>query len=178
MSGKGEGNMVTGDSNQYVTFCLGDEEYGVDILNVQEIIGLTSFTRVPYLPDFIKGVINLRGIVVPVIDLRLRFNLEKVEYNDRTCIVIIKVGERVIGAIVDAVTEVLEIQEDMIDPSPSFGGGVSTEFIEGMGKLDKRLVVLLNVEKLLSDVEMKELEKLPEEGSSAGEEKADTTAAA
>ncbi len=153
---------ITGDGNQYVTFSLGDEEYGVDILKVQEIIGLTAITRVPYLPDFIKGVINLRGIVVPVVDLRLRFGLEMVDYNDRTCVIIVKLGERITGMIVDAVSEVISIPKEMIDPPPSFGTRIRTDFIEGMGKVDKRLLILLNVERLLTEVELKAIEEIPE----------------
>jgi purine-binding chemotaxis protein CheW len=149
--------MVGGEGSQYVTFCLGDEEYGVDILKVQEIIGISPVTRVPYLPDFIKGVINLRGIVVPIVDLRLRFRLPKAEYTDRTCVVIVKVGERVVGMIVDSVREVMEIAEEMVDAAPSFGHGVRTDFIEGMGKVDDRLVLLLNIEKLFTEGEMVEI---------------------
>jgi purine-binding chemotaxis protein CheW len=169
MEGNVAENLLVEESNQYVTFRLDEEEYGVDILNVQEIIGITNFTRVPYLPGFIKGVINLRGIVVPVIDLRIRFNLEAIDYNERTCIVIVKVLERVVGMVVDEVTEVVEIDEEMIDETPSFGEGVSTEFIDGLGKIDERLVVILKVDNLLSEVEMKELEKLPREEASSKE---------
>ncbi|VAV83379.1 Positive regulator of CheA protein activity (CheW) [hydrothermal vent metagenome] len=148
---------VSGEGNQYVTFCLGDEEYGVDILKVQEIIGISPVTKVPYLPDFIKGVINLRGIVVPIVDLRLRFRLQAAEYTDRTCVVIVKVGERVVGMIVDAVSEVMEIEEAMIDAAPSFGSGVRTDFIDGMGKVEERLVLLLDIEKLFTEGEMQEI---------------------
>ncbi len=151
-------NITVGGSGcQFVTFCLGDEEYGVDILKVQEIIGITPVTKVPYLPDFIKGVINLRGIVVPIVDLRLRFLLPMAEYTDRTCVVIIKVAERVVGMVVDSVSEVMEIAEAMIDATPSFGQGVRTDFIEGMGKVDDRLLLLLNIEKLFTEGEMQEI---------------------
>jgi len=148
---------VGGGGCQFVTFRLGDEEYGVDILKVQEIIGITPVTKVPYLPDFIKGVINLRGIVVPIVDLRLRFRLPVAEYTDRTCVVIIKVDDRVVGMIVDSVSEVMEIAEAMIDAAPSFGHEVRTDFIDGMGKVDERLVLLLNVEKLFTEGEMQEI---------------------
>ncbi len=151
-------NITVGGSGcQFVTFCLGVEEYGVDILKVQEIIGITPVTKVPYLPDFIKGVINLRGIVVPIVDLRLRFLLPVAEYTDRTCVVIIKVVERVVGMVVDSVSEVMEIAEAMIDAAPSFGHGVRTDFIEGMGKVDERLILLLNIEKLFTEGEMQEI---------------------
>jgi purine-binding chemotaxis protein CheW len=149
--------VVGGEGSQYVTFCLGEEEYGVDILKVQEIIGITPVTKVPYLPDFIKGVINLRGIVVPIVDLRLRFRLPVAEYTDRTCVVIVKVDERVVGMIVDSVSEVMEISEAMIDPAPAFGHGVRTDFIEGMGKVEERLVLLLNIEKLFTEDEMQDI---------------------
>ncbi len=148
---------VGGGGCQFVTFCLGDEEYGVDILKVQEIIGITPVTKVPYLPDFIKGVINLRGIVVPIVDLRLRFLLPAAEYTDRTCVVIIKVADRVVGMVVDSVSEVMEIAEAMIDATPSFGHGVRTDFIEGMGKVEERLILLLNIERLFTEGEMQEI---------------------
>ncbi len=164
---------VNGEGSQYVTFCLGDEEYGVDILKVQEIIGISPVTKVPYLPDFIKGVINLRGIVVPIVDLRLRFRLPVAEYTDRTCVVIVKVGERVVGMIVDAVSEVMEIAEAMVDAAPSFGHGVRTDFIDGMGKVDERLVLLLNIEKLFTEGEMQEISTVAgAEAGAAGMEEA------
>ncbi len=178
MSGKDEETAVVGEGRQYVTFLLGEEEYGIDILKVQEIIGITPITTVPYLPDFIKGVINLRGVVVPVLDLRLRFRSGEASYNERTCVIIIRVCERTFGAVVDAVTEVLEIPGNMIDPSPDFGSKVRTDFIEGMGKLDDRLIVLLDVERLLSEEEMKGLESIPgDEPARDGDAKEPTTAA-
>ncbi len=159
MADKGCDFTVTVDGTQFVTFCLGDEEYGIEILKVQEIIGLSSITRVPHLPDFIKGVINLRGIVVPVIDLRARFELAMAEYTDRTCIIILKVDDRIFGIIVDTVSEVISISQDNIQPTPSFGSRIRTEFIKGMGKIGERLVILLDVERLLSDEELKQLKE-------------------
>ncbi len=160
---------IAGDTGQYVTFILGEEEYGVEILKVQEIIGLTPVTRVPYLPDFIKGVINLRGIVVPVIDLRLRFGLDRIEYNDHTCVIITKMGEKVTGMIVDTVSEVVDMPQEMVEPPPSFSSGIRTDFIRGMGKIDKRLVILLNVDRLLTDEEIKELDAVHEDDVDHGE---------
>lgn len=160
---------VCGLGGQFVTFTLGDEEYGVEILKVQEIIGLPPVTRVPHLPQFTKGVINLRGAVVPVVDLRLRFNLDLAEYNDRTCVIITKVSDRVTGMIVDVVSEVAEIPDDLIDPTPSFNSQIRTDFIKGVGKIDKRLVILLDVDRLLTDEELKSIKSITEERASHNE---------
>ncbi len=169
MTDKGCELTVTADGTQFVTFYLDDEEYGVEILKVQEIIGLSPVTRVPNLPDFIKGVINLRGIVVPVIDLRIRFGLAGAEYTDRTCIIILKVDDKVFGIIVDTVSEVISISQQNIQPTPSFGSKIRTEFIKGMGKIGERLVILLDAERLLSDEEIQQLKNVQDDISTSEE---------
>jgi len=141
----------------YLTFRLGAENYGIEILRVQEIIGMMSVTRVPRTPDFIRGVINLRGKVIPVMNLRAKFSMPNVEDTSRTCIIVVTVGRNsdtvTMGLIVDEVCDVVDICAAQIEPSPEFGASVDTAFMLGMGKLEDRLVMLLNVERVLSAAE-------------------------
>lgn len=149
------------DQQQYLTFMLGAEVFAINILSIKEIIEYGNLTIVPKMPAFIRGVINLRGSVVPVIDLAARFDRPEAEISRRTCIVIIEVQheevQQVIGVLVDAVNEVLEISADQIEPVPSFGTKIRTDFIEGMGKVDQKFVIILNVNQVLSVDEMAEL---------------------
>lgn len=149
------------DQQQYLTFMLGAEIFAINILSIKEIIEYGNLTIVPKMPSFIRGVINLRGSVVPVIDLAARFDRPEAEISRRTCIVIIEVqheeAQQVIGVLVDAVNEVLEIAADQIEPVPSFGTKIRTDFIEGMGKVDQKFVIILNVNQVLSVDEMAEL---------------------
>ena len=146
------------DVNQYLTFILAGETYGVSILVIKEILEYNEPTVVPMMPDFIRGVINLRGSVVPVIDLSLRLGKETTEVAKRTCVVIIEVrheDERMeIGVVVDAVNEVLDIAPDPIESAPNFGAKIRTDFIRGMGKVDDKFVVLLNIDHVLSIEEL------------------------
>jgi len=141
-------------SNQYVTFQLGAETYGISILKLNEIIAYQSCTTIPNVPNFIKGVLNLRGIVVPVIDLRERFGMELKEYDQFTVIMILDVSGRIMGLVVDAVSDVLTLNSEDVKPRPHFSTGISTEFIYGMGIKDNKFIILLDVDKLLSDEEL------------------------
>ncbi len=141
-------------AGQYLTFLLAGETYGLGILQVREIIGMTDITAVPRTPSFIKGVINLRGRVVPVIDARLKFGMDEAERTDRTCIVVVDVGKTDVGFIVDEVAEVLDIPTDQIEDAPSFGADVDTEFILGLGKAGEKITVLLDISKVLSADEL------------------------
>lgn len=141
-------------SNQYVTFQLGGETYGISILKLNEIIAYQSCTTIPNVPSFIKGVLNLRGIVVPVIDLRERFGMEVKEYDQFTVIMILDVSGRIMGLVVDAVSDVITLNRESIKPRPHFSTGISTEFISGMGIKDDKFVILLDVDRLLSDEEL------------------------
>jgi purine-binding chemotaxis protein CheW len=138
----------------YLTFFLSDETYGIEILKVQEIISMQEVTQVPRVPDYIRGVINLRGKVIPIIELRVKFGMEPIEDTARTCIVVVQVAtgdhEVTMGVIVDDVRDVVDIPADCIDPPPAFGASVNTEFIFGMGKLEDRVVMLLEVDEVLS----------------------------
>jgi purine-binding chemotaxis protein CheW len=149
-------------SGQYLTFLLAGEEYGLDILKVQEIRGWTQVTRIPHTPPHVQGVLNLRGTIVPIIDLRKRFDLEKVDYTRITVVIVLSVtdqaGKRVIGIVVDGVSGVLDVTPETIKPAPNFGTAVHTEFINGMASVGKRMVILLDSDKLLTEDEMEALE--------------------
>jgi len=146
--------ISTATANQFVTFTLGDEQYGIAILKVQEVIGYPGFTKIPNMPSFVKGVINLRGSVVPVIDLRLKFAMQEREYDTYTVIAILEVKEKVIGVIVDAVSDVITLKEDEMQPTPDFSSGVKAEFISGMGRKGDTLIILLDIDRVLSEGEI------------------------
>lgn len=139
---------------KYLSFILKDEEYGVEIIKVREIIGLMEITPIPNTPENIKGVINLRGKVIPVIDLRLKFGMNEVEYTNETCIIVLEVGNTLRGIIVDTVSEVLDISEEELEPAPSFGNEVDTGYILGMGKIKNSVKILLDAEKVMSGSEV------------------------
>jgi purine-binding chemotaxis protein CheW len=134
---------------QLVTFGLGTEEFGVDIMRVQEIIRIPPITRVPKAPSYVEGVINLRGNVIPVVSLRNRFSMERVEETDLSRIIILQVQSRVFGIRVDAVTEVLRLDEEAIEPPPPVALGMDSHFIRGVGKIEERLLILLNLENIM-----------------------------
>lgn len=142
------------DASQYLTYILADEEYAVPIMRVKEIIEYREMTKVPMVPDFIRGAINLRGGVVPVIDLAVKFGMDSSDITPRTCIVIMEVtlGEEntLMGILVDKVLQVLNIPAGDIEPAPAFGARIRTDFIEGMGKLNEQFVIILDVDRLLS----------------------------
>lgn len=148
------GGTDTADSTQYLTFKLHQEEYGVEILKVQEIKGFTQVTPVPNTPAYVRGVINLRGTVVPVLDLRARFRMESADYNQFTVIIVVNLHDRIVGLVVDAVSDVLNFRHDDVEPTPDFGVGVDTSFITGLAKVEERLVLLLNLECLVTDAEV------------------------
>ena len=140
-----DGNAAT----QYLTVNLADEEYGIDILAVREIRGWTSVTRIPQAPGYVLGVLNLRGAIVPVLDLRLRFGLSREEYSGTTVTVIITVAGRLFGIVVDAVSDVLDVEQDNVRPVPDMGTAVDTEYLKGLTSIGERMVLLLDADKLL-----------------------------
>ncbi len=146
-------------AGKYLTFSLAGEEYGLEILKVREIIGVMDITAVPQMPPFIKGVINLRGKVIPVVDLRLKFGLEEAQYTDQTCTVVVDVGT-LMGIIVDTVQEVLDIDADQIDPPPPLGASVDTSFILGLGKVKDDVKILLDIDKVLTADELAQIGEL------------------
>ena len=145
-------------AGKYLTFKLGSEEFGLQILKVQEIIKMMDITRVPRTPEFVRGVINLRGKVIPVIELRQKFQMQTKATTDKTCVIVVQVahgdGRVTMGIIVDEVSEVLDIHGEQIEPAPEFGTTVDTEFILGMGKVAKKVIMLLDVDKVLSGTEL------------------------
>ena len=143
-----------GLSSQYVTFLLGNETYGISILKLNEIIAYQECTAIPHVPAFIKGVLNLRGIVVPVVDLRERFDMEKKACDQFTVIMILEVSGRIMGLIVDAVSDVVTLAKEAIKPRPNFSTGIGMNFIHGMGVKDDKFIILLDVDRLLSDNEL------------------------
>ncbi len=154
-----EKEINTVEIKQYVTFIIGIETYGVNVLSVQDIIGMTQITPVPNTLSFMKGVINLRGAVVPVIDLRKKFNMENREYDSFTVIIIVEVKDVKIGMIVDSVADVVGLPVTSIQDTPHFSSKIETNFIEGIGQLDNNLIIILNVEKILSVDELDTLDK-------------------
>ena len=143
--------------DKFLTFCVGSEVYGIEIIHVTEIIGVQKITEVPDMPDFVRGVINLRGQVIPVMDVRLRFHMEAREYDERTCFVVVNINDVQVGFIVDTVSEVVDIKEDAISPPPKIAKGESTRYIKGMGKIDEEVKILLDVSSLLFDEELSQL---------------------
>ena len=162
---------ITNVTNKYLTFVLATEEYAVDILRVQEIKGWNKITTIPNTPHYICGVINLRGTIVPIIDLRQRFNLERLEYGPMTVVVVLKVianksKERTMGIVVDAVSDVYDVSETDIKPPPDFGSLISTEFIKGLTTVDNKMVIVLDIDRLLNSDELAIVENVSEPTSS------------
>ena len=141
-------------SNMYLTFRLGNEDYGIEIRYVTEIVGMQKITEVPDMPLFVKGVVNLRGQVIPVLDMRLRFNMEPREYDERTCIVVVSINTAQVGLVVDTVNEVRNINDDQISPPPRTAGASSAQYIQGMGKVGEEVIILLEGQRLLFEQEM------------------------
>ena len=147
---------------KYLTLTLAEEEYGIGILKIKEIIGLLPITTVPQTPDFVKGVINLRGKVIPVVDLRLRFGIKAADYTERTCIIVVEItgrsGTVLIGIVVDSVSEVLNIKNDNIEDTPTFGTTLDTNYILGMAKMEGGVKILLDIDRVLNSEEVAALE--------------------
>ncbi|MDJ0802774.1 MAG: chemotaxis protein CheW [Desulfobacterales bacterium] len=150
--------MEDSKAGKYLTFKLADEDYGISLLKVREIIGMMPITSVPRTPAFVKGVINLRGKVIPVTDLRLRFDMPAIDYNDRTCIIVVEVAGQEstvqMGIVVDAVTEVLPVQDQEIEPAPEFGASVDTRYILGMANMEGAVKILLDIDRVLTQAEI------------------------
>ena len=161
-----QNNNQNSEIAKYLTFELKDEHYGLEIIKVIEIVGLQEITSIPQTPDFVKGIINLRGDIHPVIDLRQKFNMGVTEKTEETCIIIVtleKAGEKKnFGLIVDRVSEVMDIAADEIDDSPSIGGAVNTDFILGIAKKESKVIILLNIDAILSSKEMVQISEVAE----------------
>ena len=144
--------------NEFLTFTLGKEEYGIDILKVQEIRGYDAVTHIANAPAFIKGVINLRGIIVPIVDMRIKFNLGNVEYNQFTVVIILNIAKRVVGMVVDGVSDVTTLKPEEIKPAPEFGSGLDTQYLLGLGTVDERMWILVDIERLMGSRDMELIE--------------------
>lgn len=142
------------ETREFLSFKLGNEEYGIDILKVQELRGYEKPTRMANVPPFIKGVVNLRGIIVPIVDMRIKFNLSNVDYNEFTVVIILNVSGRVIGIVVDGVSDVTTLSPDQIKPAPDFSAHLDTSYVIGLGTQGERMLILTDIERLMSSAEM------------------------
>jgi len=145
---------LSGDQNEFLTFTLGAEEYGIDILKVKEIRGYDAVTRIANAPDYIKGVINLRGTIVPIVDMRIRFRLGVPRYDQFTVVIILNVAGRVLGMVVDGVSDVITLSAGQVKPAPEFGAALDTQYIIGLGTVEERMLILVDIERLMSDGDM------------------------
>ena len=149
-----------GDGSEYLAFTLGKEEYGIDILRVQEIRGYEPVTRIANAPAFIKGVVNLRGTIIPVVDMRIKFNLGEPTYDQFTVVIILNIAGRVVGMVVDSVSDVMTLTAEQIKPAPEIGTVFDTEYLIGLGTLGERMLILVDIDKLMSSADMGLIEKI------------------
>lgn len=148
-------------SNQFLAFRLGSEEYGIDILKVREIRGYDAVTRIANTPEFIKGVINLRGTIVPIVDLRIKFGLGEPSYDEFTVVIILNVAGRVVGVVVDSVCDVLTLTDAQIRPLPDFSAALDTQYVTGLGAIDERMLILVDIERLIRSRDMGLIDEQP-----------------
>ena len=149
-----QGTVAADDARELLTFRLGQEEYGLNILNVQEIRGYDAVTKIANSPAFLKGVINMRGVIVPIIDMRIRFNLGEATYNEFTVVIILNIGSRVIGMVVDGVSDVTSLKAEQVRPAPDFGSVLDTAYIDGLANVDERMIIVIDIEKLMTAEDM------------------------
>lgn len=149
-----------GAANEFLAFTLGKEEYGIDILRVQEIRGYEAVTRIANAPEFIKGVVNLRGIIVPIVDMRIKFQLGEPTYDQFTVVIILNIGGRITGMVVDSVSDVITLSPEQIKPAPEMGTTFNSDYLTGLGTLDERMLILVDIDKLMSSSEMGLLDKI------------------
>ncbi|RZI40605.1 chemotaxis protein CheW [Herbaspirillum sp. HC18] len=145
---------------EYLAFTLGKEEYGIDILKVQEIRGYETVTRIANAPDFIKGVVNLRGIIVPIVDMRIKFHLGEPTYDQFTVVIILNVAGRVVGMVVDSVSDVITLSPEQIKPAPEMGTALNTDYLIGLGTIDQRMLILVDIDRLMSSTDMGLIDKI------------------
>jgi purine-binding chemotaxis protein CheW len=145
---------------EFLAFTLGREEYGIDILKVQEIRGYETVTRIANAPEFIKGVVNLRGIIVPIVDMRIKFHLGEPTYDQFTVVIILNIGGRVVGMVVDSVSDVITLSTEQIKPAPEMGTALNTDYLIGLGTIDQRMLILVDIDKLMSSAEMGLIDKI------------------
>jgi purine-binding chemotaxis protein CheW len=146
--------------HEFLAFTLGKEEYGIDILKVQEIRGYEAVTRIANAPEFIKGVVNLRGIIVPIVDMRIKFNLGDPTYDQFTVVIILSIGARVVGMVVDSVSDVITLVPEQIKAAPEMGTALNTDYLIGLGTIDQRMLILVDIDQLMSSAEMGLIDKV------------------
>ena len=154
------GHTVEIAGREFLAFTLGREEYGIDILKVQEIRGYEAVTRIANAPEFVKGVVNLRGIIVPIVDMRIKFNLGEPTYDQFTVVIILNIGGRVVGMVVDSVSDVITLSPEQVKPAPEMGTALNTDYLIGLGTLDERMLILVDIDKLMSSTDMGLIEKI------------------
>ena len=147
-------------AREFLAFTLGKEEYGIHILKVQELRGYEEPTRIANAPDFIKGVVNLRGIIVPIVDMRIKFNLGTPTYDQFTVVIILNINGRVVGMVVDSVSDVITLSADQVKPAPEMGTALNTDYLIGLGTIDQRMLILVDIDKLMSSSEMGLIERI------------------
>ncbi len=157
---RGAAAPVVSNRLEVVTFTLGNEEYGIDIQKVQELRGYDAVTRIANAPEYIKGVVNLRGIIVPIIDMRIKFRLGAPTYDQFTVVIVLNIGGRVVGMVVDSVSDVITLTAEQIKPAPEMGAVLDTDYLIGLGTLDERMLILVDIDKLMSSDEMGLIEKV------------------
>jgi purine-binding chemotaxis protein CheW len=145
---------VSTSLREFLAFKLGTEEYGIDILRVQEIRSYEEPTRIAHAPHFVKGVVNLRGVIVPIIDMRLKFNLEQVNYDSFTVVIVLNIGNRIVGMVVDAVSDVITLKPEQLRPVPEFNSSIASDHILAIGAVEDRMLILVDIEKLMTSAEM------------------------
>lgn len=156
----GDGADASLAAHEFLAFTLGKEEYGIHILKVQELRGYEEPTRIANAPEFIKGVVNLRGIIVPIVDMRIKFNLGTPTYDQFTVVIILNIGGRVVGMVVDSVSDVITLSPDQVKPAPEMGTALNTDYLIGLGTVEQRMLILVDIDKLMSSSEMGLIDKL------------------
>jgi purine-binding chemotaxis protein CheW len=149
-------------AGEFLTFCLGAEEYGIEILKVQEIRGYDAVTTIANAPEFIKGVINLRGVIVPIVDLRIKFGLGRADYNQFTVVIVLNLGSRVVGIVVDSVSDVLTLEASRIKEAPEFASSFDTRYLMGIGSVDERMLILVDIQRLMLSSDMALVDEVTE----------------
>ena len=154
MPSEQQGNASTMPTREFLTFVLGDETYALDIMTVKEIRGYEATTKIANAPDFIKGVINLRGDIVPIIDLRIKFGIGEPTYNEWTIVIMLNIQERIVGIVVDGVSDVMNLEDEEIKPAPEFGVAFDSKYLHGLATLDDHMVIIVDIEELISSDEL------------------------
>lgn len=162
MTDAAEVQAIQGEKKEFLTFTVGDEEYAIDILKVQEIRGYDAVTRVANSPEYIKGVINMRGVIVPVVDMRIKFHLGNVTYDEFTVMIILNLGHRIVGMVVDSVSDVIALRPEEIRPAPDFGSTFDTQYLLGLASVGDRMAIVVDIEKLMTSQEMGLMDQLAE----------------